>query len=67
MKDNHRTPSEEVIAARMPTAIAEEIKRAAHADDRTVSAWLRRHFIKMFAKPVCSVKKRVNQDRARGD
>lgn len=54
MKANHRTPSEEVIAAKLPTALAEEIKRAAREDDRTVSAWLRRHFADVFkvsAKP----------------
>jgi hypothetical protein len=54
MKANHRTPAEELIAAKVPTAIAEEIKRAAREDDRTVSAWLRRHFADVFgmsAKP----------------
>jgi hypothetical protein len=48
MKANHRTPSEEVIAAKVPAALAEEIKRAAREDDRTVSAWLRRHFADVF-------------------
>jgi hypothetical protein len=51
MKATHRTPSEEVIAAKLPAALAEEIKRAAREDDRTVSAWLRRHFADVFAKP----------------
>lgn len=48
MKPEHRTPSEEVIAAKLPAAIAAEIKRAAREDDRTVSAWLRRHFADVF-------------------
>jgi hypothetical protein len=54
MKHGHRTPAEETIAAKLPVAIAEEIKRAAREDDRTVSAWLRRHFANLFgasAKP----------------
>jgi hypothetical protein len=54
MKAGHRTPTGEVIAAKMPAAIAEHIKRAAREDDRTVSAWLRRHFADVFgvsAKP----------------
>ena len=51
MKANHRTPAEELVAAKVPTAIAEEIKRRAREDDRTVSAWLRRHFADVFAKP----------------
>lgn len=42
MKANHRTPSEEVIAVKVPTALAEEIKRQAREDDRTVSGYLRR-------------------------
>ncbi|MBM3820276.1 MAG: hypothetical protein FJW14_14835 [Acidimicrobiia bacterium] len=48
MKTGHRTPAEEVIAAKVPAAIAEHIKRAAREDDRTVSAWLRRHFADVF-------------------
>jgi hypothetical protein len=48
MKTGHRTPSEEVIAAKVPTAIADEIRRAAREDDRTVSAWMRRHFADVF-------------------
>lgn len=54
MKDDHRTPSEELIAAKVPTAVAREIKRLAREDDRTVSAWLRRHLadaLGMSAKP----------------
>lgn len=57
MKATHRIPSEELIAAKVPAAIAEEIKRAAREDDRTVSAWLRRHFADVFgmsAKPAPS-------------
>jgi hypothetical protein len=51
MKEGHRTPAEETIAAKMPAAIAEHIKRAAREDDRTVSAWLRRHFADVFRQP----------------
>jgi hypothetical protein len=43
MKPAHRTPSEEVLAIRVPRPLAEEIRRAARDDDRTVSGFLRRH------------------------
>jgi hypothetical protein len=42
MKTDPRTPSEGVIAVRVPAALAAEIRRAARDDDRTVSAYLRR-------------------------
>jgi len=48
MKPTHRPPSEETIAAKVPSTIAAEIRRAAREDDRTVSAWLRRHFAVVF-------------------
>jgi hypothetical protein len=63
MKATHRTPSEEVIAAKVPTAIAEEIKRAAREDDRTVSAWLRRHFADVFGVPTKTAPTQESESR----
>lgn len=42
MKADYRTPSEEVIAVKVPAALAVEIRRRAREDDRTVSGYLRR-------------------------
>lgn len=43
MKQGHREPSHEVIALRVSSDLAAEIKRHARSDDRTVSGFLRRH------------------------
>ena len=48
MKANYRIPSEETLAMKVPTVVADHIKRAAREDDRTVSAWMRRHFAELF-------------------
>ena len=42
MKEDVREPSYEVIAVRVPTSLAREIKKAAREDDRTLSGYLRR-------------------------
>ena len=42
MKADHRTPSPEVIAVKVPAALAVAIRRQAREDDRTVSGYLRR-------------------------
>jgi len=42
MKHDHRIPSEEVVAIRLPGELAREVRRLARADDRTVSGFLRR-------------------------
>jgi hypothetical protein len=42
MKKDHRTPSPEVIAVKVPSELATAIKRRAREDDRTVSGYLRR-------------------------
>ncbi len=42
MKQDLREPSHEVIAVRVPSQLAKDIKQAARADDRTLSGFLRR-------------------------
>lgn len=37
-----RAPLTEMVPVRFPEATLEEIRRRAEADDRTVSAWIRR-------------------------
>lgn len=48
MKPDYRTPAEEVIAVRVPAALAKEIRRQAREDDRTLSGWLRRYLAAAF-------------------
>ena len=50
MKANHRTP-EEIIALRVPSSLAAEIKRQAREDDRTLSGFLRRRLADVFGVP----------------
>jgi hypothetical protein len=40
MSDDTRTTSPEVLAVKVPAALAAEIKRQAREDDRTVSQYL---------------------------
>ena len=52
MKGNHRTPTEEeIIALRVPSSLAAEIKRQAREDDRTLSGFLRRRLADVFGVP----------------
>lgn len=54
MKANHRAPAEEVIALRVPSSLAAEIKRQAREDDRTLSGFLRRRLADVFGVPTKS-------------
>ncbi|MEQ1757598.1 MAG: hypothetical protein ABL986_04720 [Vicinamibacterales bacterium] len=44
-------PAPEVIALKVPTALADEIRRQARQDGRTVSSFLRRRLAVVFGMP----------------
>ena len=51
MRKDLRTLSPEVIALKVPGELAEEIRRQARRDDRTVSSFLRRRLAVVFGMP----------------
>lgn len=46
---------ETVVATRIPKDVERELKRRAHADDRSLSAYLRRTLVAMASAPVAGV------------
>ena len=51
MRKDLRAVSPEVIALKVPGELAEEIRRQARRDDRTVSSFLRRRLAVVFGMP----------------
>jgi hypothetical protein len=51
MKAEHRTPSPEVIAVKVPTALAAAVREQARQEDRTVSSFVRRIIAAAIDKP----------------
>ena len=51
MRKDLRHPGPEVIALKVPGELAEEIRRQARRDDRTVSSFLRRRLAVLFGMP----------------
>jgi hypothetical protein len=64
MRKDLRNISPEVIALKVPGVLAEEIRRQAGRDDRTVSSFLRRRLAVIFGMPELFSPPEDNEDAA---